>query len=77
MPIEPLHGLFIKIQWSAAVNLPAFPPAEIKQPTNAIAVLRGPLLYSLYLEEQCSGVVKTWAPFNNTDINLVTDSDWK
>lgn len=43
--------------------------------TNALSVLRGPLLYSLPLKE-ITKVVKTWAPFNNTDVDLTTTTAW-
>ena len=43
--------------------------------TNALAVLRGPVLYALRLR-QVSAVVKTWQPYGNTDINISTPSVW-
>lgn len=77
VPLDPVHGLSAKVTWSKGITGPAVPPPAMGQATNAVAVMRGPLLYSLYLEEQCTGVVKTWLPFNNTDVNLVTHSEWK
>ena len=41
-------------------------------PTNAAVVRRGPLLFAQELKEEQS-VVKTWAPLNNTDINITVD----
>ncbi|KAJ9470544.1 hypothetical protein DIPPA_18533 [Diplonema papillatum] len=43
--------------------------------TNAASVVRGPLLFSHGLEERTS-VVKVWAPFNNTNVNITSDSVW-
>ena len=43
--------------------------------TNAAAIMRGALLFGLPLAEKVS-VVKTWAPFNNTDVNITTDDSW-
>jgi hypothetical protein len=43
--------------------------------TNAAAVVRGPLLYALQLE-QAVHTIRTWQPFNNTDFELQTDSVW-
>jgi len=70
-------GLGVQVSWSAAATggAPA-PLPKLGAATNAAAVMRGPLLYSLYLEQQCTGVVKTWLPFNNTDVDLATDSQW-
>lgn len=45
------------------------------QATNAAAVLRGPLVYALQLE-QAVHTIRTWQPFNNTDFELQTDSVW-
>jgi len=76
VPIDPEDGLSVRITWAAAATTAAVPPPDTGQATNAAAVLRGPLLYSLYLEQSCSGVVRTWASFNNTDVDLVTNSAW-
>lgn len=43
--------------------------------TAAAAVLRGPLLYTIPLQ-QIDTVVKTWAPFNLTDLAMVTHTPW-
>jgi len=43
--------------------------------TNAAAVVRGPLLYALPLE-QAVHTIRTWQPFNNTDFELQTDTVW-
>ena len=42
---------------------------------DAVAVLRGPLLYTLELG-QVESLIKTWPMFNNTDVNLETQSVW-
>ena len=76
VPIDPVTGMAVRIDWTAAATDRAVPPPVTGRATNAAAVLRGPLLYSLYLEEQSAGVVRTWAPFNNTDIDLITSSPW-
>ena len=46
-----------------------------RRATNAVAVFRGPLLYSLRLPGQ-RATVKTWQPFRNTDDNVTTDAAW-
>ena len=38
-------------------------------------MLRGPLLYTLWVGERAS-VAKTWAPFNNTDVDLDSAAPW-
>ena len=76
VPLDAKAGLGVKVSWAAAPTAPAVPPPRLGAATNAAAVLRGPLLYSLHLEQQCSATVKTWAPFNNTDVDLVTPSKW-
>lgn len=43
--------------------------------TNALAVLRGPLLFGLRLQ-QTERAVKVWQPYGNTDINISTPSIW-
>jgi hypothetical protein len=65
-------SISLKITWSAAVDpRPTPPPSpDLVPPTNAATVLRGPLVYSLLLTEQAQQV-KTWAPFNNLDMNIV------
>lgn len=45
------------------------------EPTNAVAVVRGPLVFALPLEE-AARTLKTWQPFNNTDFELSTSSTW-
>jgi len=69
-------GFEAKVQWTSALSpqAPAAAP-EGPLPTNAAAILRGPLLYGIPLEEKVT-VVKTWPTFNNTDVNLNTDSAW-
>lgn len=74
--IDKDRGLFVSVKWSQAASGSATPPPDRGQPTNAAAVLRGPLLYSLYLEEECTSTRKTWQPFNNTDVNLGTTTSW-
>ena len=76
VPLDPTSGLGVRVAWGDAATDAPVPPPKLGAATNAAAVLRGPLLYSLYLEQQCEGVVKTWQPFNNTDVNLVTESSW-
>ena len=76
IPLDPAGGMSVRLSWSAAATEAAVPPPQLGEATNAAAILRGPLLYSLYLEEECSGVVKTWLPFNNTDVDLITQTTW-
>ena len=73
----PMDTLNITIVWSADVAPgPHDPPAHwTVPPTNAAAVLRGALLYALPLKEETS-VVKVWQPFNNTDVNMGTNTEW-
>ena len=44
--------------------------------TNAVAVLRGPLLYALKLKQDVKAI-KVWQPFGNTDVNISTPSQWR
>ena len=76
LPLDPAGGFGVQITWAAQATDVAVRPPKLGAATNAAAVLRGPLLYSLYLEETCTGVVKTWSPFNNTDIDLTTTDKW-
>lgn len=77
LSLDQSAGLNVKVLWSAAKSPP--PPGPAPSPagaaTNAAAVLRGPLLYSILLEQEES-IVRVWPTFNNTDINLVTKSSW-
>ena len=50
--------------------------ANHAQATNAAAVVRGSLLFTLPLTPIAT-VVRTWAPFNNTDLALRTVTPWK
>lgn len=69
-------GLDVRVQWAKARSPGPAPPLPGPIPgTNAAAVMRGPLLYSLHLEQQVK-VVKTWSPFNNTDVDLTTATAW-
>eukprot|EP00039_Didymoeca_costata_P021703 m.2809 g.2809 ORF g.2809 m.2809 type:complete len:948 (-) comp2595_c0_seq1:128-2971(-) len=73
--VEP-DGMPVQVTWTK--NKSPQPPGPIPgahKATNAAAVLRGPLLYGIKLQPNIS-VVKTWTPFNNTDIDIVTDSPW-
>lgn len=45
------------------------------QATNAAAIVRGSLLFTLPLAPLAT-VVRTWAPFNNTDLALRTATPW-
>jgi len=45
-------------------------------PTNAAAVLRGPLLYAARLHEDWAAI-KTWKPFGNQDFNVTTTTPWQ
>eukprot|EP00404_Azadinium_spinosum_P014166 CAMPEP_0180518150 /NCGR_PEP_ID=MMETSP1036_2-20121128/54933_1 /TAXON_ID=632150 /ORGANISM="Azadinium spinosum, Strain 3D9" /LENGTH=111 /DNA_ID=CAMNT_0022530267 /DNA_START=130 /DNA_END=461 /DNA_ORIENTATION=- len=65
------------IGWSSETAPgPHDPPQNYSvPPSNAAAVLRGPLLYALPLKEDIS-VVKVWPPFNNTDVNMFTKTPW-
>jgi hypothetical protein len=68
------------VTWSAAhapgPEPPPFPSGGyLIPPTNAVAVLRGPLVYSLVLEEQVKQV-RAWEPFGNLDIDITTSSTW-
>lgn len=45
------------------------------QDTNALAVVRGPLLFALRVKQEAA-VVKTWQPYGNVDINVTTPSIW-
>jgi hypothetical protein len=68
------------VAWSATARpgpTPPTPPGPSVIPgTNAAAVLRGPILWTVHLEQRISAVVKTWEPFKNTDVSFETDSDW-
>jgi len=74
----PADGLGFRVQWS---NTQAPGPAQqppssnIIPGTNAAAVYRGPLLYTLRVGEQES-LIRTWSPFNNTDVNLDNSTQW-
>lgn len=77
LPIDS-SGLRASVQWAAAAAPgPAPKPhsTSVVPGTAAAAVLRGPLLYSLWVGES-STVVTTWAPFNNTDVNLDSSAPW-
>jgi len=43
--------------------------------TNAAAVVRGPLVYALHLQET-THELRTWLPFNNTDFEIRTSDAW-
>ena len=70
------NQLVLKLGWSEKLSpQPPASPTGGGAATNAAAVLRGPLLFGLTLEE-IKSVVKVWAPFNNTDFNLTTNQQW-
>ena len=75
IPVGP--GLFtVNLGWSSDLSpQPAMAPTASGAATNAAAVTRGALLFGITLAEQKS-VVKTWAPFNNTDFDLTTSDKW-
>jgi hypothetical protein len=78
--LDPHNGLDLKIQWAATTSPSPSPPETpppggMSRPTAAVAVLRGPLLFALHLDEQES-IVKTWPTFNNTDVDLRTTTQW-
>lgn len=50
-------------------------PRPARPATHAAAVVRGSLLFTLPLT-QIATVVRTWAPFNNTDLALRTTTPW-
>jgi len=71
-------GFDMQVQWSSAkapgpASLP--PQSNLIPGTAAAAVLRGPLLYTL-LVGQKETLVRTWLPFNNTDVNLDNSTQW-
>lgn len=70
-------GLFsVNLGWSSSMSpQPAMPGNGGAAATNAAAVTRGPLLFGITLAEQ-KKVVKVWAPFNNTDVDLTTNDKW-
>ena len=69
-------GLGVKVTWGSAGGRPAGKPGTPETgATNAVSILRGPLLYSLPLDEKVK-VVNTWEPFKNTDVDLTTDTAW-
>ena len=51
-------------------------PRPARPATNAAAVVRGSLLFTLPLAPIAT-VVRTWAPFNNTDLALNTTTPWR
>jgi len=51
------------------------PPSGMSPGTRAAAVVRGPLLFALRLAET-ETVVKMWPTFNNTDIDIKTQTPW-
>jgi len=61
--------------WGAASGPAPSAVGGVTPGTSAVAVFRGPLLYSLELA-QTSSLVRTWPKFNNTDVNLETLSPW-
>ena len=81
LALVPGQDLNVTVRWSQAKAPPPpgpAPPApgNVTRPaTNAVAVVRGPLLYAWPLEEQ-RRVVKTWQPFNNTDLDLDSRTPW-
>jgi hypothetical protein len=80
LPLVPGVDLQLSIRWSdsKAPPPPGPPPAPqniTQRATNAVAVVRGPLVYVWPLEEQ-RRVVKTWQPFNNTDLDLDSSTPW-
>lgn len=77
IPVVSGVGLGVAVSWTAAKsNVPPSPPRkDIIPATDAAAVLRGPLLYSLELI-QTETTVRTWPTFGNTDVNFETTSQW-
>ena len=80
IPVDKSGGIGMSVRWSKSVRPgptpPIPPPPSIIPATNAVAVLRGPILWTVHLEQRISAVVKTWEPFKNTDVSFETDSDW-
>jgi len=71
-------GFDMQVQWSSAKApgpAPLPPQSNLIPGTAAAAVLRGPLLYTL-LVGQKETLVRTWLPFNNTDVNLDNSTQW-
>ena len=56
-------------KWSTWLRIDA---PGFGQPTNAAAVVRGPLVFARRLDQKVA-VVKTWPTFNNTDQNVTLD----
>jgi hypothetical protein len=78
IPLLDKTGLNVSVEWSATKApgpAPMPPPGKIQPGTAAVAVLRGPLLYTLLLK-QTESLIKRWAPFNNTDVNIESPSPW-
>jgi hypothetical protein len=79
VPLLDKTGMSVSVEWGAtkAPGPAPMPPSSTMKPgTAAVAVLRGPLLYTLLLKETVTSVIKTWAPFNNTDVNLESPAPW-
>ena len=58
--VDEATGLGVKVTWGSANGRPAGKPGTPSAAaTNAVSILRGPLLYSLPLDEKVA-VVKTW-----------------
>lgn len=85
--LEPGVGLGLFVSWSGTAKAPSVGGADTPRavrsaagpvwpaPTNAAVVVRGPLVFALQLEQQAE-VVNTWSPFNNTDVDLSTNTPW-
>ena len=80
IPVHSSGGIGMALSWSPTITpgpSPPTPPGPAVIPgTNAAAVLRGPLLWTVHLEQRISATVKTWEPFKNTDVSFETDSEW-
>jgi hypothetical protein len=69
--------VYFKGAWNPEPNPQwiSYAKARDVRDTNAVAVLRGPLLFALRLKQSVT-TVKTWQPFRNTDVNISTPSAW-
>ncbi|EDQ88470.1 uncharacterized protein MONBRDRAFT_26201 [Monosiga brevicollis MX1] len=76
--LQLLLPMEMRVQWTTASSPspPSPGPSPLITPgTNAVSFYHGPMLYALPLNYS-SSVVKTWEPFGNTDVNLVTEAPW-
>lgn len=71
--IEKDVGLNLTVHWNSQPMHVSVQSETLN--TNAVSVLRGPLLYALHLEQNIS-TVRKWKPFDNVDSNIETHSPW-